>query len=361
MLPFKGYKLIELANVLAGPSVGQFFAELGAEVIKVEHPATKGDVTRKWKLPTEKEEELSAYFSSVNWGKRSVLLDVRKKADQAKLYDLVKEADLVVASYKPGDAEKLGLDYASLKQIKPGIIYGCITGYGEADHRVGYDAIIQAEAGFMYMNGQADGEPTKMPVALIDVLAAHQLKEGMLLGIIQRMKTGQGTKVSVSLLEAAISSLVNQASNWLNAGHISQRMGSEHPNIAPYGTIFKTKDQVAIILAVGTDRQFQSLCQVLSLPENELFTTNPLRVKNKQVLTPSLREKIATWQANELLPLLHQHHIPVGQINSMDRVFELPQAQNILLEAKGKQGVRQFVAEIEGVSRPSLSVPPPLP
>ncbi|MGB0525148.1 MAG: CaiB/BaiF CoA transferase family protein [Flammeovirgaceae bacterium] len=360
-LPFKGYRLVELANVLAGPSVGQFFAELGAEVIKVENPKTNGDVTRNWKLPTEGETSVSAYFSSVNWGKTSILLDMKNPTDKEQVYELVRDCDLVVASFKPGDAQKLGLDYETLSAINPRLIYGCITGYGETDDRVGYDAIIQAEAGFMHMNGEPEGKPTKMPVALVDVLAAHQLKEGMLLALIQRMQSGKGAKVSVSLIEAAISALVNQATNWLNAGHISQRMGSEHPNIVPYGTVFTTKDQQAIILAVGTDKQFNLLCNILNLSEDERFATNPLRVKHKAQLLPLLYEKIKEWEVNELMKLLGDAKVPAGIINQMDGVFELPQAKAISLTAEGWKGVRQFIAEMDSVSRTELSPPPQLP
>lgn len=360
-LPFKGFRLIELANVLAGPSVGQFFAELGAEVIKVENPKTHGDVTRKWKLPSEGKSSVSAYFSSVNWGKTSILIDVKQAEDKARLYELIKDCDIVIASFKPGDAQKLGLDFDSLKAINPKLIYGSITGYGDHDPRVGYDAIIQAEAGFMYMNGDPEGKATKMPVALVDVLAAHQLKEGILLALIHRMKTGEGSKVSVSLLDAAISSLVNQATNWLNAGHISQRMGSEHPNIAPYGTIFTTKDQKELILAVGTDKQFQLLCQILAIPEDEKFLTNPLRVKNKEKLIPQIQQAISTWKLQDLLDQLYKLKIPAGSVNAMDAVFKLANAQQILLKSSDLQGVRQFIGEIDSISRTELSPPPHLP
>ncbi|MFM8347797.1 MAG: CaiB/BaiF CoA transferase family protein, partial [Bacteroidota bacterium] len=211
----KDIRVIELASVLAGPSAGQFFAELGAEVIKIENPATGGDVTRSWKSAGEQTDDRSAYFSCCNWGKKSVLLDLHLSDDRDKLYRLVATADIVIASYKPGDAEKLGVDYDTLSVLNPGIIYGQITGYSGGDDRVGYDAVIQAEAGFMDLNGEAEGEPVKMPVALVDVLAAHHLKEGMLLALLNRMKTGKGCMVSVSLYDAAVASLANQATNLL--------------------------------------------------------------------------------------------------------------------------------------------------
>nr|HPH47267.1 CoA transferase [Chryseolinea sp.] len=184
-------KVIELASVLAGPSVGQFFAELGADVIKIENLKTRGDVTRSWKGSGEQTDERSAYFCSVNWGKRSLAVDLTKKEGREIIHKLVTQADIVIASYKPGDAEKLEMDYNSLSKLNPKLIYGQITGYGSDNPRVGYDAIIQAEAGFMQMNGEQGGASLKMPVALIDVLAGHHLKEGVLLAMIQLVKTGK--------------------------------------------------------------------------------------------------------------------------------------------------------------------------
>ncbi|MDW8288239.1 MAG: CaiB/BaiF CoA-transferase family protein, partial [Flammeovirgaceae bacterium] len=275
---FSNLKVIELATVLAGPAVGQFFAELGASVLKIENPKTKGDVTRGWKLPTEDDKSsLSVYFISTNWGKQTMCLDISSSEGRTRLYELVRTADVVIANYKAGDAEKLGVDYASLQAYNPKLIYGHITGYGLESKKVGYDALIQAEAGFMYMNGHPDGEPTKMPVALIDLLAAHQLKEGLLVALLMREQSGRGAYVHVSLYDAAIASLANQASNWLNAQHLPERMGNEHPNIVPYGTLFKTNDGSQIILAVGSDKQFAQLCELLNLSNlASRFPTNAL-------------------------------------------------------------------------------------
>src|SRR6478609_11070071 len=170
---FADLKVLELASVLAGPSVGQFFAELGAEVIKVENLKSGGDVTRTWKVSGEKEGDLSAYFCSCNWGKKSIAVDLSSKEGKEIVQKLASKSDVVIASYKPGDAEKLGVAYEQLNNINPKLIYGQITGYGSDNNRVGYDAVIQAESGFMDMNGERGGDPLKMPVALIDVLAAH--------------------------------------------------------------------------------------------------------------------------------------------------------------------------------------------
>jgi crotonobetainyl-CoA:carnitine CoA-transferase CaiB-like acyl-CoA transferase len=358
----EGLRVIELANVLAGPSVGQFFAELGASVLKVEHPATGGDVTRSWKLPSEpKDSSISAYFSSVNWGKETRTLHLGRPEAREALYQWVAEADVVIASYKPGDAEKLGLDAAALHRLNPRLVYASITGYGPHDARAGYDAVIQAAAGFMHMNGHPDGAPAKMPVALIDVLAAHQLKEAILLALWRRERTGQGASVTVSLFDAAISALSNQATNWLNAKHLPKRMGSDHPNIAPYGSLFRTADQDEILLAIGTDKQFESLLEVLGLTTQEKFATNAQRVANRAELLPWLQQAIEKQESGPLLEELAKRHVPSARVNNLRQVFEMPEAQALLLrdEASGLRGVRQWVAQTNFTEYRQLSPPPP--
>ena len=294
---FKDLKVVELANVLAGPAVGMFFAELGAEVIKIENKLTGGDITRSWKLPVEdKKLKTSAYFASVNWNKKSIFLDLNYKKDKQKVYDLICDADIVITNYKKGDDKKLGMDYATLCKINPKIIYAHISGYGENSNRTAYDLVLQAETGFMFMNGTPTSGPVKMPVAIIDLMAAHQLKEGILLALINKMKTGKGSKVTVSLFDSAIASLANQASNYLMANHNPEPIGSLHPNIAPYGEIFTTKDKRQIVLAIGSDKQFQRLCEILNLKEvafNVKFSTNSERVKNRIELFEVINEKIA--------------------------------------------------------------------
>jgi len=264
---FKDLKIVELANILAGPSVGMFFAELGAEVIKVENKATKGDITRSWRLPSEPtNNDYSAYYCSVNWGKEVLMLDLKAETDLKQLYDLIAEADIVITNFKTSSAHKIGIAPNQLRQINSNLIIAHLSGFLNSD-RPAFDIVLQAETGFLYMNGEGERPPVKMPVALIDVLAAHQLKEAILLALLHRAKTGEGKTVSVSLYEAAISSLANQATNWLMADFIPQRMGTQHPNIAPYGDMFYTKDGKMLVLAVGTERQFEGLCKTLNLAE----------------------------------------------------------------------------------------------
>lgn len=336
MKHLEGLKVVELASVLAGPAVGMFFAELGAEVIKIENKRTNGDVTRNWRLPTEDSNAaISAYYASVNWHKEVLMLNLKEEEDRKKAFEAIAEADLVIANYRAASAIKLGIDYESLRKINPKLIYGNITGYGEDNHRPAFDVVLQAESGFMYMNGQADGPATKMPVALIDLLAAHQLKQGLLLALLEREKTGKGSYVSVSLLEAAVAALANQATNWLMAGHIPQRMGSLHPNIAPYGECLQTKDGKALVLAIGNDKQFTGLCELLGIAElarDERFERNPARVKHRQTLTAALEQAFASFELDYLLSEAEQRNIPLGQIRNMKEVFEQAAAQAMILE-----------------------------
>lgn len=358
---FEDLKVLELASVLAGPSVGQFFAELGAEVIKVENAKTTGDVTRTWKAVGENTDDRSAYFCSVNWGKKSIGVNLDSLTGRQIVYRLSRESDIVIASYKPGDAAKIGVDYETLRKLNPRLIYGQITGYGSDDPRVGYDAVIQAESGFMYMNGEPGGNPLKMPVALIDILAAHHLKEGLLLAMINRSRTGLGEFVEVSLIQAAVSSLANQATNWLIGGKIPQKQGSAHPNISPYGDIFSTTGGQQILLAIGSDKQFRDLCAILDIPEtatNPAFTTNQRRVINRDQLCKILQERFILFQPDSILGRLNEARIPAGIIKDIKHVFETPQARDLLIQSGDRLGVRTYVGRPSHVLR-SHFLPPP--
>ncbi len=352
--------MVELASVLAGPTVGQFFAELGARVIKVENPTVGGDVTRSWKSAREATDDRSAYFTCCNWGKQSVALDLTKAADKAVLDELIPKADIVIASYKPGDAEKLGVTYDQLRNLNPRLIYGAISGYGEADARVGYDAVIQAEAGWMHLNGDPAGPPTKLPIAFVDLFAAHQLKEGLLLALLHRERTGNGDRVEVNLLQTALASLANQATNYLVGGFDPQRQGSAHPNIAPYGDLFRTADGAYVMLAVGTDRQFADLWLELfgNLPASD-FATNQLRIKNRVELVRQLQAVIATRQATPLLEALHARRIPAGRIKTVSEALDHPLAYDLALRHEGLTGLRTYVGHHTTWEASTVLSPPP--
>jgi crotonobetainyl-CoA:carnitine CoA-transferase CaiB-like acyl-CoA transferase len=330
-----GLKVIELATVLAGPHVGMFFAELGAEVIKIEHP-THPDVTRSWKLPTEKPENpISAYFSSVNYKKQYIQLDLTKAEDNNDLQQLLSDADILLTNFKKGDDVKFNLTDTELQQKYPQLIIGKISGFGSDSDRVAYDLILQAETGFMSMNGTPESGPVKMPVALIDVLAAHQLKEGLLLALLNRHKTNKGAIVQVSLYDAAVSSLVNQASNYLMNKHIPQRIGSLHPNIAPYGELFKTADEKLITFAIGSQTHFDKLVTILNLKtllNDKRFISNQQRVVNRIQLAEILEEKIALLNSTQLLNKLHQQFVPCAEVKNLREVFKTQESKHLIRE-----------------------------
>lgn len=332
---FAKLKVVELSTVLAGPSVGMFFAELGADVVKVEHPMIP-DVTRSWKLASEDPEEpVSAYFSSVNYGKHYLRKDLTKNEDREDLYQLIIAADILLVNFKKGDDVKFSLTPEELWQRNPRLLIGKITGFGDDSDRVAYDLILQAESGFMSMNGTPESGPVKMPVALIDVLAAHQLKEGLLVALLERSQDQTGRLVSVSLFDAAVSSLVNQASNFLMEHHVPKRIGSLHPNIAPYGELFLTSDEKYITFAIGSDRHFAGLCTFLKLnylPEDPRFRTNVDRVKNRKMLFELLNKEIQTRSSVDINAFMLEHFIPMGIVKSLDEVFSQPEAQQLVRE-----------------------------
>ncbi|GAA4035817.1 CaiB/BaiF CoA-transferase family protein [Hymenobacter glaciei] len=342
-LPFTHLRILELASVLAGPQVGQFFAELGAEVLKIESPT--GDITRTWKTSAEThasatpEASVSAYFSTSNWGKSSLVLDLTTAAGQSKLHQLAAQADVIIASYKPGDAEKLRADYATLAAENPRLVYGHLTGYGPDNVRAGYDAVLQAEAGFMYLNAAGPGQPPqKMPVAMVDLLAAHQLKEGLLTALFQRERTGLGALVQVSLLDSALVSLANQAATYLVTGTDPQPLGSGHPSIVPYGTVYRAANGRQLVLAVGSDGQFRHLCAALGQPEwatDARFQTNTARVAHRAELESLLTECIAAVDGDVLLAELERSTVPAGAVRSVGEALRLPSAAGMLLPAVG--------------------------
>jgi len=339
---FKDLKVIELASVLAGPSVGMFFAELGANVIKIENKTTNGDVTRKWKLPSEdKSTKDSAYYHSINWGKEKLLLNLNKEDDFEILTKHLIYADLVISNFKSDSAKKLGLDYAAIRLINKSIIYANISAYGPDDNRPGFDVLMQAETGWLSMNGPEGGSAVKLPVALMDVLTAHQLKEGILIALLHRERTGNGSEVQATLYDSGVASLVNQASNWLNTGHLPQRMGSQHPNIAPYGDILITKDNQEIILSTGTEGQFEKLLEILelsTLKEDLRFSNNAARLTHRSELMNKLNNATAQILATNFLEACRQMGVPVAPIRNLKMVFEDPRTQEMLLHGTDEKG-----------------------
>ncbi|HMN05374.1 MAG TPA: CoA transferase [Flavobacteriales bacterium] len=329
----KDLLVIETAGVLAGPSVGMFFAELGARVVKVENPRSGGDVTRNWKLPSEDPAStISAYFSSVNHRKEHFFLDLTQPADRTEFDALVARADVLISNHMQKDAAKLGLEAERLRALNPKLVHGHIAGYADDRARPAYDVVLQAEAGYMGMTGTDAEHLAKIPVALIDVLAGHQLKEGLLLALMERQRSGRGAYVEVALEEAALTGLVNQGTNWLMAGHVARPIGTLHPNIAPYGEVFRCADGGRIVLAVGSDAQFAKLCDVLDLAATKAdarYVSNPERVLNRRRLADDLGPAIALVDRDALLAALKEAGVPAGAVNTMDQALSTPVAQRM--------------------------------
>lgn len=341
-------KVVEIASVLAGPAVGMYFAERGAKVLKIENKTTNGDVTRSWKLPVEsKDKEDSAYFNSVNWGKEHIFLDFKNESDLSSLNELVADADIILTNFKKGDAKKFGLDFETLANRSPQIILGEISGYGSNSDRVAFDLILQADTGFMSMNGTNDSGPVKMPVAFIDLFAAHQLKEGLLESIIEQLKNPGAYHVKVSLFDAAVASLANQATNYLITDHIPQRMGSKHPNIAPYGELFQTRDNRTITVAVGNNKQFKALCTYLKLDLHLQFSSNKERVENRSEIEDNLKAAFVILDAHQIEQDLIALNVPVAILNNLEELFRKQDAQSLILEDKRGKRVKTCVYQIQ--------------
>ena len=335
--PLSDLLVIETAAVLAGPAVGMHFAELGARVIKIENKRSGGDVTRKWKLPQEDPASpVSAYFSSVNWGKEHLFLDLKDPADRARFDALMAQADVLITNHLDSDAEKLGLARSRLRAINPRLVHGHIKGFADQPQRPAFDVVLQAETGYISMTGTDGDHLAKLPIALIDTLAAHQLKEGILLALWKREKTGKGMYVEVSLEEAALAGLINQASNRLMTGAVARPLGTLHPNIAPYGETFLCSDGNRIILAVGSDGQFKALCEVLgkaALVTDRRFASNSLRVQPRSALAEALAPAIEARERTALLHALLEANVPAGAVLALDEVLESPAARAMTLES----------------------------
>jgi len=338
---FKDLKVVELAGVLAGPAAGMFFAELGARVIKVENKRTGGDVTRGWRVKGEDPSGPSAYYASVNYGKEVFLADFTEESDLRRLKKELSDTDILISNYLPRVAKKFGLDYESLKSEHPKLIYLDLHGY-ESPGRPAYDVVLQAETGWISMTGSDEKQPAKLPVALIDILAGHQLKEAALLAIIHRLQTGAGSYTFCSLESSSLSALANQASNYLMAGKVAKPMGTAHPNIAPYGDWFETKDQVRLVLAVGSDAHFKKLSEILGIGEHPRFSSNSARVNNREELNRELAPAIASLTFSELADKLKNAGIPFGEIKPLDRVLESDAAKKMILweDMEGKRTLR---------------------
>lgn len=336
MTPLQGLKVVELARILAGPWAGQTLADLGAEVIKVEAP--DGDDTRTWGPPfvDHDGESSAAYYHSCNRGKSSVVIDFRSAKGKAQLIDLLQDADILIENFKVGGLAKYGLDYETLKQRFPRLIYCSITGFGQTGpyaHRAGYDYIIQGMSGLMSVTGDPAGQPQKVGVAVTDVFAGLYAATSILAAVHQRAETGRGQHLDLALMDVATATMANQAMNFLATGTSPERLGNAHPNIVPY-QVFDCKDG-HIIIACGNDGQFEKLTALLGLPElahDPDFAANKARLANRDVLTRMLTAETIKLAKTELLQKCEAHGVPAGPINTMQEVFADPQVQHRGLE-----------------------------
>jgi crotonobetainyl-CoA:carnitine CoA-transferase CaiB-like acyl-CoA transferase len=339
-LLFENLLVVELASVLAGPYAGRFFKEHGARVIKVENPNQGGDVTRTWRNSKESNDGISAYYASVNQGKEVIFLDLKSTSDKENLLELLSRADVLITNFRQGEDLKFGLQLDVLKRLFPQLIIGQIDGFASDDPRAAYDMVLQAETGYLSMSG-SEGHPAKMPVALIDVMAGQQLKTGILMALLQKSKTQTGCIVRVSLKEAAISALMNQASNYLMSGFVPTAMGTLHPNIAPYGEYFICSDGKQLVLAIGNNKQFEALLEVLELSKiytDPRFSNNPSRVKHRRELAEILQSECRKFTLEELMKRLIKSGVPAGSIKQLDEVLDDPSIEWLIEENRTETG-----------------------
>jgi crotonobetainyl-CoA:carnitine CoA-transferase CaiB-like acyl-CoA transferase len=316
-------KILDLSRVLAGPLATMVLADLGAVVTKVESPA--GDDTRQWGPPYDEAGD-ATYFQSVNRNKQSLVLDLTVEADLDRARQLAAEADVLVENFRPGVTARFGLDYDTLREHNPGLIYCSITGFGRGKGAAlpGYDLLVQALGGLMSITGAPDGEPQKVGVALVDVIAGLFAAVGILAALDYRRRTGQGQWVEVDLLSALLAALVNQGSAYTVAGVVPKRMGNEHPSIAPYELLRCADGE--LVLAVGNDRQFGAVCEVLGAAElarDPRFETNAARVAHREELRAALEQRLVARPARAWAGALTERGVPAGVVNDVAGAFEL--------------------------------------
>ena len=327
-LPLKGLRVIELARILAGPWAGQTLADLGAEVIKIE--SKTGDDTRTWGPPfiNTGDETNAAYYHSCNRGKQSVSLDFKDKNDLLKLKNLIASADILIENFKVGGLDKYGLDYKTLHNNYPSLIYCSITGFGQTGpyaKRAGYDFLMQGMSGLMSITGEPDGQPQKVGVAVTDIFTGLYAVIAVQAALRSRDTTGFGQHIDLSLLDVATATTANQAMNYLTTGTPPNRRGNNHPNIVPYCAV-STSDGY-IILAVGNDEQFKNLNKIFNVEwyKKVKFKTNPARLENRDELLNLIEGKTINFSSKDLLIECENYGVPAGPINTLEDVFNDPQ------------------------------------
>jgi crotonobetainyl-CoA:carnitine CoA-transferase CaiB-like acyl-CoA transferase len=322
--PLGELRILDFSRILAGPFATMMLADLGANVIKVERPRA-GDETRSWGPPFDAQGR-ATYFESVNRNKHSVLLDLSDTHDLGRAREMAEAADVIVENFRPDVMDKLGLGYEALAAENPGLIFCSITGFGAGAgaELPGYDLLVQALGGLMSITGSPEGEPQKVGVALVDVLAGLFASVGILAALRHRDRTGEGQRVEVNLLSSLLAGLVNQASAYTIAGAVPGRMGNAHPSISPYELYATAEGE--LIVAVGNERQFTALCDVLAAPElaaDPRFASNSQRVANRDALKQELLARLAAAPASEWAERLTAARVPAGVVNDVAGAFAL--------------------------------------
>lgn len=363
--PLEGVKVIDLSRILAGPLCTMTLADFGAEVLKVENGA--GDETRSWKPPVNAQ-GISTYYWSVNRNKQAIIADFADATDLQALRELIRDADVLVENFRHGVLAKFGLDYQSLLELNPKLVYCSISGFGEKQGAAlpGFDLLVQAVGGLMSITGEPEGTPSKVGVALVDVLAAQNAVTGILLALRERDASGQGQRVSVNLLHSLLAGLTNQSSSTLATGKSPARMGNAHPSIAPYET-FAVQDGV-VAIAVGNDRQFAALARELGQPEladDPRFSSNSARVAHRQDLKAIIEAATAQDTAVHWAQTLMSAGVPAGKVNSIAEAIEFSKELGldpvaIITDPATGETTEQIASPI-GLSRTSAqyrSIPP---
>jgi formyl-CoA transferase len=334
-----GVRVLDLSRILAGPWATQLLADLGAEVVKIEHP-DGGDDTRRWGPPWLKDRDgrdtaESAYYLAANRGKQSVAIDLATPEGAAQVRALAARAHVLVENFKVGGLARYGLDWDHLRTINPALVYCSITGYGQTGPnagRAGYDAAIQAEAGLMSLTGEPDGSPgagpQKVGVAVADLMTGLYATVGILAALRHAEATGEGQQLDLALYDTQAACLANQAMNWLVGGELPRRLGTAHPNIVPYQAFAAADGH--FMLAVGNDAQFARCAAVIGLPElaaDPRFVSNAARVTHRAELLPLLAERFRSAPLAHWLSALEAATVPAGPIRSLDQVYSSPQAE----------------------------------
>ena len=322
--------VIDLTRVLAGPYCTMMLGDLGADIIKIEVPS-RGDDTRHWGPPFTKGGE-SAYYLSANRNKRSMTLNLKSEEGLEILKKLIAKGDVLVDNFKTGTLSRWGLDYETLQEIRPGLIYCTVTGYGYTgpySSRPGYDLIVQATGGFMSITGPENGDPSRAGVAIADISTGMFAANAILAALYSREQTGKGQRIDMSLLDSQVALLSYAATNYFVSGSITNRLGNAHPNIVPYQS-FKARD-MHFVLAVGNDKQWEIFCKSINKPDwidDEKYSTNALRDNNRKQLIDQLSKLFATQNAGYWLEIFDKVGLPSGPINELDKVFENEQIKS---------------------------------